>query len=246
MSDSQTYHLDRLYYGVLVDENQQQSSRPGVIARTASVTPAQIAECLRVGQILPPASKDASADMPGTLALLQSNTTNFILTKAQRSDAGYPQIMYVLVPREVIRQLGGNVLMFRALGLAPMPAFVSASADLPPFEFRAPPPPERENQLDALFDLMLFCQDSLPIIEGMLAALVQGWPLVISNSPRSITQRLQFVQGLLSLLPVPARTGIRPSGAKPTRCTAGPRSSSSRMIGAPGNSPTRSLTSSSR
>lgn len=208
MSDSQTYHLDRLYYGVLVDENQQQSSRPGVIARTASVTPAQIAECLRVGQILPPASKDASADMPGTLALLQSNTTNFILTKAQRSDAGYPQIMYVLVPREVIRQLGGNVLMFRALGLAPMPAFVSASADLPPFEFRAPPPPERENQLDALFDLMLFCQDSLPIIEGMLAALVQGWPLVISNSPRSITQRLQFVQGLLSLLPVPARTGI--------------------------------------
>lgn len=208
VSESQVYRLDRLYYGVLVDENQRQASRPGVIGRTSGITPAQVAECLRVGRMLPPSSQEATPDMPGALALLQSNTSNFILTKAQRSDAGYAQLMYVLVPRDVMRRMGGNVLTFRALGLASMPAFASINTALPPFELREPRPPEREEQLDALLDLLLFCHDSLHTVEGLLAAVVQGWPVAIVNSPRSFEQRLQFVQGLLSLLPVPARTGI--------------------------------------
>src|SRR5690606_34871347 len=69
-------------------------------------------------------------------------------------------------------------------------------------------PPGREEQSDALLDLLLYCQDSISTVEGLLAALIQGWPVAIINSPRSLAQRLQFVQGLLSLLPVPARTGI--------------------------------------
>ena len=208
MSESEIYHLDRLYYGVLVDENQQQASPPGVIARTGGVTAAQVAECLRVGQMLPPAAKDSSPEMPGALALLQSRTAHCILVKAQRSDAGFPQLMYVLVPLDVMRQLGGNVLAFRSLGLASMPAFSRPSSTLPPFELRDPHPPGREEQSDALLDLLLYCQDSISTVEGLLAALIQGWPVAIINSPRSLAQRLQFVQGLLSLLPVPARTGI--------------------------------------
>ena len=208
VEESPVYRLDRLYYGVLVDEDQQRASRPGVIARTSSVTPALVSECLRVGQMLPPTGKDESPEMPGALALLQSNTSNFILAKAQRSDAGYAQIMYVLVPVDVMRRLGGNVLAFRALGLASMPAFASVHTALPPFELRDPRPPAREEQLDALLDLLLFCHDSLRTVEGLLAAVVQGWPIAIVNSPRSFAQRLQFVQGLLSLLPTPARIGI--------------------------------------
>lgn len=146
--------------------------------------------------------------MAGALALLQTNTSNFVLAKAQRSDAGYAQIMYVLLPVDVMRRLGGNVLAFRALGLASMPAFASINTALPPFELREPRPPEREEQLDALLDLLLFCHDSLRTVEGLLAAVVQGWPIAIINSPRSFAQRLQFVQGLLSLLPTPARIGI--------------------------------------
>ncbi|HMM29066.1 MAG TPA: hypothetical protein PKD46_12360 [Aggregatilineaceae bacterium] len=208
MSETKTYPLERLYYGVLVDSDRPVSQQPEVIARTPGVTPAQIAECLRVGKLQPPPLHEATPGMPGALALLQSRTTHFVLAKAQYSDAGFPQVMYVLVPVEVARQLGGNVLTFRTLGLAPMPAFSSAQAALPPFELRAPQPPTREEQLGALLDLLGFCQDSLQTVEGILAGLVQGWPLAIANSPRSLTDRLQFVQGLLSLLPVPARTGI--------------------------------------
>lgn len=208
MSQTKTYPLERLYYGVLVDGDRPVSPQPEVIARTPGITPAQITECLRVGKLQPPPLPESTPEMPGALALLQSRTTHFILAKAQHSDAGFPQVMYVLVPIEAVRQLGGNVLTFRALGLAPMPAFSSAQAALPPFELRAPQPPTREVQLGALLDLLAFCQDSLKTVEGILAGLVQGWPLAIVNSPRSFADRLQFVQGLLSLLPVPARTGI--------------------------------------
>ncbi len=193
---------------MLVDGTERLSPNPVVIARTANLTPAQVVECLRVGQLLPPAPQEAGPDMPGALALLQSNTSNFVLAKAQYSDAGFPQVLYVLVPVEVLRRLGGNVLAFQALGLAPMPAFSTGQATLPPFELRRVHPPSREEQIEALLNLLTFCQDTLQTVEGILAGLVQGWPLAIVNSPRSFTMRLQFVQGLLSLLPVPARTGI--------------------------------------
>lgn len=208
MSESHTYHLDRLYYGVLVDGSRPLSTQPQVIARTPGVTAAQIAECLRVGQLLPPPAQELSAEMPGALALFQSRTTHLILAKAQYSDAGTPQVLYVLLPIDVARRLGGNVLAFRALGMAAMPAFASVDVALPPFDLRNPGPPSRAEQLDALLDLLMFCQDRLSTVEGILAGLVQGLPLAVVNSPRSFKDRLQFVLGLLSLLPVPARTGI--------------------------------------
>ena len=202
MSESEIYHLDRLSYGVLVDENQQQASPPGVIARTGGVTAAQVAECLRVGQMLPPAAKDSSPEMPGALALLQSRTAHCILVKAQRSDAGFPQLMYVLVPLDVMRQLGGNVLAFRSW-LASMrllaPQFHAATLRVTTH------PPGREEQSDALLDLLL-CQDSISTVETC-SLRDPGWPVAIINSPRSLAQR-PVRQGLLSLLPVPARTGI--------------------------------------
>jgi hypothetical protein len=179
-----------------------------VIARTSQITPAQVAECLRLAKLPPPASAETGDEMPGALGLFRGESVDFILTKAQRNGAGHPQIMYVLVPVAPLRWLGGNLLALRSLGMMEMPSFGALKQDLTPFELRDPVPPSAQEQTDALLDLLLYCQDSFKIVESILAALVQGWPLAIVNSPPALEKRLRFLQGLVCLLPVPARVGI--------------------------------------
>ncbi|MBN1562560.1 MAG: hypothetical protein JXA10_01885, partial [Anaerolineae bacterium] len=211
MSESQVFQFPRAYFGTLVDDAgqpQTSSSGPRIIAQTPGITRTQIAECVRLAKLPPPAPAESAVEMPGALGLFRGETIDFILTKAQYNDANAPQIMYILVPLSSLRQLGGNILTFWSLGMMDMPAFTTTKNNLVPFELRAPQPPTPEEQGDSMMDLLLYCQDSFKTVEAILAALVQGWPLAIVNSPVSLEKRLKFVQGLLSLLPIPARVGI--------------------------------------
>ncbi|MBN1200991.1 MAG: hypothetical protein JXJ20_03960 [Anaerolineae bacterium] len=208
MSESQVFQLERLYYGTLADPESRVPAAPDLIASTPNITPAQVTECLRVAQLRPPGHDEITDDMPGSLALFQGRSTNFVLAKAQHNDAGYPQVLYIMLPVNVLRWLGGNVLAFRPLAMMDMPSFATTRRNLRPFELRDPAPPSPEEQVDALFDLLVYCHDSFKNIEGLLAGLIQGWPLAIVNSPPSLDQRLRFIQGLLSFLPIPARLSI--------------------------------------
>ncbi len=208
MSESQVYQLDRLYFGHLIVAGNRPSATPGVVARTPNVTPEQVLECLRVAKLSPPTPAESSEDMPGALGLFRGDTTDFILAKAQLNDAGHPQMLYILFPIAPLRALGGSLQEFRSLAMMDMPSFSAVRSTLQPFELRDPQSPTSEEQIDALLDLLLFCQDSFKHVEAILAGLVQGWPLAIVNSPASIEKRLRFVQGLVCLLPVPARVGI--------------------------------------
>jgi hypothetical protein len=205
VSEPQVFQLSRAYFGHLVDTQKRTSATAGVIARTPDITPTQIAECVRLARLPPPFS---TGDMPGALGLFKGETIDYILIKAQYNDAGHPQVLYMLTPMAALRQLGGNVLAFRSLAMTEMPSFGMIRANLVPYELRDPKPPTDEEQTDALMNLLLYCNDSFSILEGILAALVQGWPLAIVNSPPSMEKRLQFLQGLLCLLPIPARVGI--------------------------------------
>jgi len=198
---AELFQLDRLYFGTLVGS----ADPPGVIAHTPNLTPAQVAECLRLAPLAPLAPAD---DMPGALGLFRGDTIDFILTKSQFNDANLPQVLYILVPLAVLRALGGNVLSFRSLALTEMPSFSASKFNLVPYEFRDPVQLTDEEQTNSLNDLLLYCQDSFKNVEGILSGLVQGLPLAIVNSPASLDKRLRFVQGLLCLLPVPARIGI--------------------------------------
>ncbi len=207
MTDTQVFQLSRAYFGHLVDSPQQQrtSATAGVIARTPDITPAQIAECVRLAKLPPPFS---TADMPGALGLFRGETIDFILTKAQYNDTGHPQVLYILTPMAPLRALGGNVLALKALAMMEMPSFSVPRTNLVPYELRDPKPPTPSEETDAMLNLLLYCSDSFSHVESLLAGLIQGWPLAIVNSPPSLEKRLQFLQGLLSLLPVPARVGI--------------------------------------
>lgn len=208
MSESQVFQLARLYYGHLVLGGQRTSETPGVIARTGDVTQAQVAECVRLAKLSPPGPDEVGAAMPGSLGLFRGETTDFILAKAQNNATGDSQVLYILTPLAALRALGGNVLSLRALALMEMPAFATVRANLLPFDLVAAPPLSTEEQSTVLLDLLLFCQDSFKNLEAILSALVHGWPLAVVNSPPSAEQRLRFLQGLLCLLPVPARVGI--------------------------------------
>jgi hypothetical protein len=208
VSESASFQLERLYYGHIIIGGQRTSVTPGVVARTPGITPALVTECLRLAPLAPPTPDQTTDAMPGALALFRGETTDFILVKAQNNDAGHPQVLYILTPVAPLRALGGNLLTLRSLAMTDMPSFSAVKTNLLPFELRDPVPPSAEEQTDALLYLLLCCQDSFKTVEGILAALIQGWSLAIVNSPPAVEQRLHFLQGLLSLLPVPARVGI--------------------------------------
>jgi len=206
--DSPVFKLERLYVGTLASSGERTSATPGVIARTPGVTPGHAAECVRAARLPVPPAADLSEAMPGAVGLFRGETVDFILAKAQRNDSGLGQVLYILLPAEALRALEGNVLALRPLGMTNMPSFSAVKDNLLPFELRDAAPLSADAQVEALYNLILTCQDSFAAIEGLLAALVQGQPLAITSAPPSLDLRLQFIQGLLSLLPVPARVGI--------------------------------------
>ena len=210
MTEENIFRLDRFYFGNLVLGSNRASTTAGIVARTPNITPEQAAECVRIARLAPPLLTERDDAMPGALGLFtgSSKTADFLLVKAQHNEAGYPQVLYIFVPLTVQRQLQGNVLAFRPLGLMEMPAFSEVKTTLRPFELRDPAPPDTKTQTETLSDLLLYCQDSFTAVEGLLAGVVQGWPVAIVNSPPNIQKRLRFLQGLLSLLPPPARIGI--------------------------------------
>jgi hypothetical protein len=208
VSYNPAFQLERLYIGTLVDNRQRISATPGVIARTPGITPAQAVECVRAARLPSPPAAVLSEAMPGAVGLFRGETVDFILAKAQPNDAGLPQVLYILLPPEPLRALGGNILALRSLGMMNMPSFSAVKENLLPYEMRDVAPLGTDEQIDALYNLILTCQDSFSTIEGLLAGVVQGYPVAIVNSPPSLDLRLQFIQGLLSLLPVPARVGI--------------------------------------
>lgn len=208
VSEPLDYYLERFYFGNLVLPGNRPSASPGLVARTPGVTAELATEWLRTAPLLPPASSETSADMPGALGLLKGAGGGFALVKAQHNDAGLPQLLYVLTPRETLDAVRGNALAFRALALMDMPAFSEVRADLQPYALRCPPPPTPDAQSDTLNALLALCQDSFRVVEGLLAGLIEGQPLAIVSSPLSAELRLRFVAGLLALLPPPVRAEI--------------------------------------
>ncbi|WP_119072524.1 hypothetical protein [Aggregatilinea lenta] len=205
MPGPETFQLQRLYFGTLVAEDGRVSPTPGVIARTGEITPAHVAECLRVARLAPPLPGDTGPEMPGAFGVFRGESIDFVLAKAQRNDAGYPQLLFILTPVAALRALEGNASAFQSLALMDMPSFASIRRNLVPFELHRPTPSKPQDQADLLLDLLMICQDSYKTLEGLLSALIEGQSLAIVNSPVSAAKRLQFVQALLGLLPVPAR-----------------------------------------
>lgn len=197
-----SFQLQRFYFGLL--KNSPQANKPLVLARSAAITPAQISECLTLARLEAPA-KAVSAEMPSAFALFRGQSIDYILSFAQINAAGLPQLQYILLDAAVMAWVGGNFSPFMGLAHAEMPLFDSPRDNLAPFTLANPQPADADTQSDWMLDLLLYCQDNARAVEGILTALIQGQNIAILNAPPSLETRLRFIQGLVSLLPIPAR-----------------------------------------
>ncbi|MHB8629307.1 MAG: hypothetical protein ACYDBJ_12660 [Aggregatilineales bacterium] len=178
------------------------------LMRTAGVSPAHLTECVRLAALWPPLPNQRTEAMPGSVGLFRGESVDYILVKAQQGSNGAPRFQYVLTPAAPLRQLAGNWRWFEPFARAPIPESTGPRADLPLLSFSEPQPASIETQVDDLLALLSFCKNRVPLVRGLVAALVQMMAIGIVNAPLSLTDRLTFVQGLLTLLPAPLRGGI--------------------------------------
>jgi hypothetical protein len=179
-----------------------------VLGRTPGIRPEHLAECWRAATLMPPLPKHCTPDMPGSMGIFRGEAIDYILAKAQAGPAGNPQLQYMLVPSAAMRWLSGNVRLFEAFAFEPIPQFAAPRSDLNPFVIDNIEPADAETQTEDLLTLIDACKGNLKVVGGLLAGLVQAMGLGIVNAPLSLHERITFVQGLLTLLPAPARTAI--------------------------------------
>ncbi|MCI0713938.1 MAG: hypothetical protein L0154_27525 [Chloroflexi bacterium] len=200
-----TFPLERFYYGVLKGQTQ---SKPTVLARTSGIAPEHIKECLLVGRLAPPTVDQVSDKMAASLGIFRGEKLDYILTVAQINAAGVPQLLFVVLPRGPMSWLAGNLQPFRSLGNLEMPVFAGVRENLTPFILKDPKTATSSQQSKVMSNLLFYCNDNMTVAEGVLTAVVRGQPVAIKNAPNSLEKRLNFIEGLMSLLPPPARMRI--------------------------------------
>lgn len=198
------FNLPRLYHRPAAGQDNQTSPAGEMLAATPGLTRVHWDEARRLAPLPIPASQEYPQ---GALGLFRGQTVDFILAYTCVTAARQPLVHYVLLTTEALRQAAGRVRLL--LPLAQVDALPDpAEKTLPPQRFTIDAPPTEAEQTGDLLALTLSVRDNFEAIEGMLAALVQGIPLGIVQGPRDLETQLAFLQGLLALLPVPARFGV--------------------------------------
>lgn len=178
-----------------------QGAVSALIAASAGIEQMLWEECHRLAPLTPPQRP------AGAIGLFHGETAEFILAHAYLT-GGQGVVHYVPLTAEQLRQFAGRpTLLFDLLSTAVTPS-PGAGGIVPPLACQLPAPPTpREHESD-LSAFMLMVSDNFAVVEGLLAALVAGRPVAIVNGPDDLAARLALLQGLLALLPVPARYGV--------------------------------------
>lgn len=197
---SVNYTLEHFYYGQIgLDKSELQ-----LLAASSGVTPEQIAEAVK-NALVPPLADVPTASwalVRGKLAL------QFILVQAQVNDAGQVTLHYILMPSETLRGMNGNLKALMALVQNPMPVFTQTGGKLDLLSIDQPETLTSDEQIDDMLSLMTYTKNQMDTIETLLAAIVQGIPVVVQGAPPELEPRLTFIMGLLALLPPSARYGV--------------------------------------
>jgi hypothetical protein len=196
------YALEHFYYGQLIVGGKPQGEQQ-LLACTPGITGTHVTEALQEARIPP------QPDSPhGSWALVRGKTTPFFLVQAQLVDGGQPMRHYILPSVDVLRSLGGNLTAIRSLVQDKLPTFEKTGELLPFAMLPQAGIPTAEQQTDSLLSLMSAARDRPNVIEALLAALVQNVLMIIKDAPPELGTRISFVEGLMALLPPPARYGV--------------------------------------
>ncbi len=197
------YVLEHFYYGQFVRDGRPEGELR-LLASSSGVQPEQVAEAVQQG-LIPPLVESPT----GSWALVRGKKTiPFIMVQSQLGDAGQSVLHFVLMPVDVLRAMGGNLKAMMSLVQAEMPAYEQQGGTLDPVTLPQIEPQTAEAQIDDILALMSFTRNRTDTIESLLAAIVQGVPIVVQNAPPNLEERVTFVQGLLAFLPPSARFGV--------------------------------------
>ncbi len=205
MTDTpQMLRLERLY----ATSKGQPDTPYTLAARSPGASPDQLAEFRRLANLLPPMPAQRSDAMPGSLGLFRVESVDYVLVKSHQGQNGLLQFLYLMMPVPYVRQLGGNIRVFESWAKEPIATFNTVREDLPPLQFEGMEAADFDTQTEDLLALISYCKNNLKTVGSLLAGLVQAMGLAIINAPFSLTERITFIQGLLTLLPRPVRANI--------------------------------------
>ncbi len=198
-----SYTLEHFYYGQVVRDGKPQGELR-LLALSAGVKSEHFSEIVSAARILP-----VRGNPMLSVALVRGGKqTPYVLVQSQVGDQGQVICHYIVLPVELLRGLGGNLTALNVLLEQKMPTFERTDSTLPKLTLPPYEPPSSSAQQDSMLKLMTATRDRMDVIEAMLASVIIGVPVLIKSAPADYAQRLGLVEGLLALLPHPARFGV--------------------------------------
>jgi hypothetical protein len=126
---------------------------------------------------------------------------HLILTQAGRRDDQSILLNGILLPKESLLHSGADILPW-------LSSRFPKSREIEAYDVNVEGPPSRETWEDMIFVVLDVCRNRIRTVGNVLSPLVYENPLTIVNAPPDTRERLNFIRGLLGLLPAPIRTGI--------------------------------------
>lgn len=200
---SAKYLLEHFYYGQPV-RDVQPAGEPELLAASPGVTEALAAQCVeRV--LLPPVSSGRGA---WALVRGRSREVPFILTQSQQDTNDVVMHHHIIATPDVLKAVGGNLHTLKMVVEAALPVYENGVHKLKPLALTADQPLSDADQIDSILELMMVTKNRFQTIEQLLASIVQGTQLIIQGAPADFDERVEFIIGLLALLPSSARFGV--------------------------------------
>jgi hypothetical protein len=197
-----TYPLEHFYYGQLFYQGKPQGDLR-LLASSLGVKTAHVEEATQQANI-----PSMSGNATGSWALVRGESIPFLLVQAQLGNSNQAMRHIILIPVDVLRALGGNLNVLMKLVEPQMPVYTQVGTTIPLLQLPQAGLPDAESQETAMLALMTATHDRLDVIESLLSAIIQGVQIVVKGAPASLEQRIAFIEGLLVLLPPPARFGV--------------------------------------
>lgn len=196
--------LEHFYYGQPVQYGRP-SGQPQLLASSSGINPKMVEHA--VGRVsLPPLLTSPN----GSWALVRGKSRQmpFLLVQAQQGNVGQMLEHYIVATPDVLKSYGGNLQGLKVLVQDQLPSFEQVGSQIPPIEMPQGEPLSVDEQIDDILELMTITSNRTNLIEPLLAAIIQGTQLIVQAAPDSLDERIQFIEGLLALLPPSARFGV--------------------------------------
>jgi hypothetical protein len=191
------YALKRIIYGKPAAGNQR-VLHFDVLALTEGVTAADMTTWRALAPLEP------LPDGSQAVGIFVGPGDNYIFARAHIQN-DVPIYGYTLVPRAALVELEGNLAQLLTLFLNPIPSFATVNTQIPPLEFvpRAWTASERQATFETF--LSRYAGGDIKIALALLASILDERALMVHGFPANLTERLLFVQGLMTMLPPYAR-----------------------------------------